>query len=174
MPCVSKPTCAHVIIISLWLICYIQCGVSISYLFISWYSHVFTFSFQIYCSVVSLIYLSVFWEDSKKYSVVGGRGNIVFWSFVSRLVYLISFHVYGLLLSLSFHNNWNLLWLSLILSLSLFPLLLIIVFLYTQLLWLSNNLLFIYMLFTRGTITFTLLILVSLIMNPYSKSRPEG
>ena len=32
MPCVSIPTCTHVIIISLWLICLIQCGFSISYL----------------------------------------------------------------------------------------------------------------------------------------------
>ena len=35
MPCVSKPTCTNVIIISLWLICHIQCGFSISYLSIS-------------------------------------------------------------------------------------------------------------------------------------------
>ena len=32
MPCVSKPGCTHGIIVSLWLICYIQCGFSISYL----------------------------------------------------------------------------------------------------------------------------------------------
>ena len=35
MPCVSKLTCTHVIIISLWLICNIQCRFSISYLSIS-------------------------------------------------------------------------------------------------------------------------------------------
>ena len=54
MPCVSKPTCTNVIIISLWLICHIQCGFSISYLSIPGIaardrcniSHVFTFSFQ--------------------------------------------------------------------------------------------------------------------------------
>ena len=34
MPCVRKPNCTHVIIISLWSICHIQCGFSISYLFI--------------------------------------------------------------------------------------------------------------------------------------------
>ena len=32
MPCVNKFTCAHAIIIWLWLICHIQCGFSISYL----------------------------------------------------------------------------------------------------------------------------------------------
>ena len=32
MPFVSKPGCTHGIIVSLWLICYIQCGFSISYL----------------------------------------------------------------------------------------------------------------------------------------------
>ena len=32
MSCFSKPGCKHGIIVSLWLICYIQCGLSISYL----------------------------------------------------------------------------------------------------------------------------------------------
>ena len=51
MPSVTKPTCTHVIIISLWLICYIQCVFKISYLSILGIaahnrcniSHVFTF-----------------------------------------------------------------------------------------------------------------------------------
>ena len=51
MPCVSKTTCTPVIVISLWLICHIQCGFSISYLSIPAIaahdgcniSHVFTF-----------------------------------------------------------------------------------------------------------------------------------
>ena len=54
MPSVSKPTCTHVIIISLWLICHIQCGFSISYLSIPEIavcdrcniSHVFLFFFS--------------------------------------------------------------------------------------------------------------------------------
>ena len=32
MPCVSRPGCTHGIIATLWLICYIQCWFSISYL----------------------------------------------------------------------------------------------------------------------------------------------
>ena len=57
IPCVTKPSCTHGTIISLWLICYIQCGFSISYLSISGIvahdrcniSHIFTFSFQFQC-----------------------------------------------------------------------------------------------------------------------------
>ena len=57
MPCVSKPNCTHGIIVSLWLICYIQCGFSISYLSIPWIvahdrcniSQIFTFFVQFQC-----------------------------------------------------------------------------------------------------------------------------
>ena len=57
IPCVTKPSCTHGTIISLWLICYIQCGFSISYLSIPGIvahdrcniSHIFTFSFQFQC-----------------------------------------------------------------------------------------------------------------------------
>ena len=54
MPCVSKPSCTHGIIVSLWLICCVQCGFSISYLSIPGIVahdrcniyHISTFSFQ--------------------------------------------------------------------------------------------------------------------------------
>ena len=54
MPCASKPSCTHGIIISLWLICYIQYGFSISYLsipgIVTHYRyivcHIFAFYFQ--------------------------------------------------------------------------------------------------------------------------------
>ena len=57
IPCVTKPSCTHGTIISLWLICYIQCGFSISNLSIPGIvahdrcniSHIFTFSFQFQC-----------------------------------------------------------------------------------------------------------------------------
>ena len=57
IPCVTKPSCTHGTIISLWLICYVQCGFSISYLSIPGIvahdrcniSHIFTFSFQFQC-----------------------------------------------------------------------------------------------------------------------------
>ena len=79
-PCVSKPTCTHVIIIWLWLICYIQCGFSVSYLSIPGMaahdrcniSHSFTFSFQLQCRTALFIFKTTFWEDSKLGSVVGG------------------------------------------------------------------------------------------------------
>ena len=79
-PCVSKPTCTHVIIIWLWLICYIQCGFSVSYLSIPGMaahdrcniSHSFTFSFKLQCRTALFIFKTTFWEDSKLGSVVGG------------------------------------------------------------------------------------------------------
>ena len=65
--CVSKLTCTHVIIISLWFICPIQCRFSIYYLSIPGkatsdrcnISHVFTISFQLQCDPVSFIYLTI-------------------------------------------------------------------------------------------------------------------
>ena len=67
MPCVSKPSCTHGIIISLWLIYYFQCGISFSYLAIPGIAahgrynifHIFTFFLQFQCRVVPFIYLTV-------------------------------------------------------------------------------------------------------------------
>ena len=64
MPCVSKPSCTHGIIISLWLIFYIQCGLSISSLSIPWIvahnrcniSHIFAFSFQFECPISCCVF----------------------------------------------------------------------------------------------------------------------
>ena len=64
MPCVSKPTCTHVIVISPWLICHIQCGFSISNLSIPRIaahdrcniSHVFTLFFRFHV-VLCLLWL---------------------------------------------------------------------------------------------------------------------
>ena len=68
-PCVSKPSCIHGIIGSLWLICCIECGFSISYLSIPGIvdhdirniSQIFTFlfNFNVHCCVVSFIYVTV-------------------------------------------------------------------------------------------------------------------
>ena len=60
MPCVSKPSCTHGIIVSLWLICCIQCGFSISYLSIPGIaahdrcniSQIFTFFVQFQCPML--------------------------------------------------------------------------------------------------------------------------
>ena len=74
MPCVSKLSWTHGIIVSLWLICYIQCRLSISYLSIPRVvvhdrcniSQIFTylFNFNVQCHTVPLIYLTVFEDDS--------------------------------------------------------------------------------------------------------------
>ena len=82
MSYVSKPGCTHGIIVSLWLICYIQCGLSISYLSIpgivahdrcniSQIFLFFLFNFNVKCRAVPLIYITVFQEDSKRGRVVG-------------------------------------------------------------------------------------------------------
>ena len=76
MPCVSKPICTHGIIISLWLICYIQCRFSISYLSIlvlaghdrCRISHIFLFSFRFRCPMSCCPF--VFQDDSNRGSEV--------------------------------------------------------------------------------------------------------
>ena len=78
MRCVSKPGCTHGIIVSLWLIFYIQCRFSI-YLSISGIlAHdrsnifqIFTFFVQFQCCAVPFIYITVFQEDSKRGSLLG-------------------------------------------------------------------------------------------------------
>ena len=81
MSCVIKPGCIHGIIVSLWLIRYIQCGFSISYLSIPGIvAHdqcnisqifMFLFNFNVQFRAVTFIYITVFQEDSKQCSVVG-------------------------------------------------------------------------------------------------------
>ena len=81
MPCVSKFSCTHGIIISLCLICYIQCRFSIACLSIPGIaasdrckiSNSFTFSFQFQSPAVLFIYIAVFWEDLKRLGEIGER-----------------------------------------------------------------------------------------------------
>ena len=73
MPCVSKASSKHEIIMSLWLICYIQYGFSISYLFIpgitfhNW-CNIPQFYFFVHFNVVlCLLFILLFFrEDSKR------------------------------------------------------------------------------------------------------------
>ena len=70
MPCMSEPGCTRGIIVSLWLICYIQCRFSIYYLSIPGivaYGRcnisqifIFLFNFNIQCRAVSFIYIMFF------------------------------------------------------------------------------------------------------------------
>ena len=93
VPCVSKPNCTHGIIVSLWLICCVQCGFSISYqsipgiiahdnaIFFEVLLFFVQFNFQ--CHAVPFIYITVFQEASKRCSVVGrwvgsGVGSYLF------------------------------------------------------------------------------------------------
>ena len=105
---------SHVIIISLSLICYIQCGISslltpgIAAHDRCDCSHIFIFSFQCQCCAVLFIYIYAIWEEDSMRGSVGGEigweggvgGGMGSLSFVSRLACLISIHVYGLLFSL--------------------------------------------------------------------------
>ena len=83
MSCFRKPKCTYGIIVSLWLIYYIQCGFSISYLSIPGvlahdrsnisqiFIFFFLFTFNVRCRTVPFIYITVFQVDSKQGSVVG-------------------------------------------------------------------------------------------------------
>ena len=81
MPCAGKPGCIHRIIVSLWLIWYIQCGFSIAHLSIPgtvahdkcniFQIFIFLFNFSVQCCAVPFIYITVFGENSKQGSVVG-------------------------------------------------------------------------------------------------------
>ena len=82
MSCVSKPSCTHITISSICLIYHIQCGFSISYLYIprilahdrcnisQIVTSIFNFNFQ-YCAV-RFIYITVFQDYSKRGSLVEG------------------------------------------------------------------------------------------------------
>ena len=138
MPCASKPTCTHVIIILLWLICHIQCGFSISYLLIPGIAahdrcnisrfHFF-FSALMWCCVFQLF--NYFFGSNKLGSVVGRRRWEYGFLIICFKIGLLNFSpcVYSLLFFLFF-------------------------FLIAGL--------FLYMLVIRGKFTSTLLILVSL------------
>ena len=88
IPCVTKPCCTHGIIISLWLICYIQRGFSVSYLSILgivahdrcniYHNLLFLSNFNVQCRAVPFIYITTFQQDSERGSVVG-RWVVVVW-----------------------------------------------------------------------------------------------
>ena len=99
MPCIGKPSYTHEIIISLWLICYIQCEFSVPYLSIPGVaahdrcniSHIFAFSFQFQCRCFPLIYITIFQKDSKRGNVWGrGTGcGVIIICFLFFLFFLI-------------------------------------------------------------------------------------
>ena len=77
LTCVSKPSCAHGTIVSLWLICCIQCGFSICYLSIpgivahdrsniSQYLILFV-QFHVQCRAVPFIYINVYFVFNRFY-----------------------------------------------------------------------------------------------------------
>ena len=131
MPCIGKPSYTHEIIISLWLICYIQCEFSIPYLSIPGVaahdrcniSHIFAFSFQFQCRCFPLIYITIFQEDSNRDNVVGERDRL--WGHNHLFSFFFFFSLFLI--------NLDLLWLLLVLLLPLLSLLLLwLFFLYTQ------------------------------------------
>ena len=109
MSCVSKRACTHVIIRSLWLICYIHCGFSISYLSIPGIAaydrctiphSYFFFSISISCCAFLLYNCFLGGLKTGQRGRGDGGGAVESQSFVSRLACLNLVHVYGLLFSL--------------------------------------------------------------------------
>ena len=91
-------SCTHGIIISLCLICYIQCRFSIACLSIPGIaasdrckiSNSFTFSSQFQSPAVLFIYIAAFREDLKRIGEIGNGSGVRSYSFVPRLACLIS------------------------------------------------------------------------------------
>ena len=113
MPYVSKSSCTHEIIISLWLICCIQCGFSISYLSIPGtvahdrcnISQIFTFFVQFQCPMLCCAFhlcncFSGGFKTGQLGRKVGGQECWVRIIFFKILTSLISVNVFGLLSSL--------------------------------------------------------------------------
>ena len=145
IPCVSKPSCTHEIIISLWLKCYIQCGFSISYLSIPGIvahdrcniSHIFTFSFQFQCpmSCCTFHLYSCFsggFRTMKHGRRVGGWWCGVMIICLKILACLISANVFGLLFS-SFIMGFIIISSSIHIIIIVNTIFMVIIFLYTQL-----------------------------------------
>ena len=113
MPCVSKPSCTHGIIVSLWLICYIQCGFSIFYLSIPGIvahdicniSQIFTFFVQFQCPLSCCAFhlyncFSGGFKTGQRGRKSGGQESWVIIIYFKILACLISVNVFGLLSSL--------------------------------------------------------------------------
>ena len=113
MPCVSKPGCTHGIIVSIWLICYIQCGFSISYLSIPGIvahdrcniSQIFIFFVQFQCPMSCCAFhlyncFSGGFKTGQRGRKVGGQECWVIIIYSKTLACLISFSALGLLSSL--------------------------------------------------------------------------
>ena len=109
IPCVSKPSCTPGIIVSLWLICYIQHWFSISYLSIPGIvdhdrcniSHIFTFSFQFQCPLSCCVF--------HLYNCFSGGFIIIIISIHIIIFITVSFLALLLLWLLFFytHNQYN-------------------------------------------------------------------
>ena len=113
MPCVSKPGCTHGIIVSLSLICCIQCGFSISYLSIPGIvahdtcniSQIFTFFVQFQCPMLCCAfhlynYFSGGFKTGQHGRKVDGQECWVRIIYFKILICLISVNVFELLSSL--------------------------------------------------------------------------
>ena len=113
MPCVSKLGCTHVIIVSLWLICFIQCRFSISYLSIPGIvahdrcniSQIFIFFVQFQCPMSCCAFhlyncFSGGFKTGQRDRKVAGQECQVIIIYFKILACLISVNVFGLLSSL--------------------------------------------------------------------------
>ena len=144
MPCVSRPGCTHGIIISLWLICCIQCGFSISYLSIpeivahdrSNISQIFIFLVQFQCPMSCCAFhlyncFSGGFKTEQRGRKVGEQECWVIIFYFKILVCLISFNVFGLLSSL-FTLRFIIIIISIYFIIIIITIVVSIIFLYTQ------------------------------------------
>ena len=113
MPCVSKPGYTHGIIFALWLLCYIQCGFSISYLSIPGIvahdrcnisqSFIFSVQFQSPMSCCAFHLCDCFscgFKTGQRGKKVGEQECWAIIIYFKILACLTSFNVFGLLSSL--------------------------------------------------------------------------
>ena len=116
MPYVGKTSCTHGIVVSFWLICYIQCGSSISYLSIPGkvahgrcnIPHIFTFFFQFQCLMSCCAFhlydcFSGGFKTGQRGRKVGGQRCEVIIICFKILVYLISRSIVWFFLSPIFY-----------------------------------------------------------------------
>ena len=144
MPCVSKPSSTHGIIVSLWLICCIQCGFSISYLSIPGIaahdrcniSQIFTFFVQFQCPMSCCAFhlyncFSGGFKTGQHGRKVGGQECWVRIIYFKILTCLISVNVFGLLSSLFIMRSIIII-IGIYLIIIIITIVMVIIVLYTQ------------------------------------------
>ena len=144
MPCFSKLGCTYGIIVSLWLICYIQCGFSISYLSISGIvahdrcniSQIFTVFVKFQCPISCCAFhlyncFSGGFKTRQLGRKLGGQECWVIIVYFKILASLILVNIFGLLSSLFIMRFINII-ISIYIIIIIITVVMVIIFLYTH------------------------------------------